>query len=99
MPPFTARVQQILSRVTFDARIGASNQLIRADVVRFGIIGVRHTLIGIGPVAYRTSTGVTDVAYRLGQEIALAVRLKRESDMIRSGIGALGIQHQYRVVY
>ena len=78
---------------------GVTYQLIRADIVRFGIIGVRHTLIGIGPVAYRTSADITvGLADRLGQEIAFAILLKRESDMIRSGIGTLGIERQRGVI-
>ena len=79
---------------------GVTYQLVRADIVRLGIIGVRHTLIGVGPVAYRTSAGITvGLAYRLGQEIALAVRvLKRESDMVCTCIGALGIERQDGVI-
>ena len=73
--------------------IPACKQFVRADVVRLAVIGIRHTLIGVSPVAHRSRLEITIAfAYRLGQEIALAVGVhERKGYVICSGIGALGV--------
>ena len=92
----TARVKHYLIRSALSARIGMGKNLEGVDIPVVHILGIRHTLVRIGPVidvagARETRRSRT----RVSKEIALAVVLhERERHVDRTGVPGDTIQRR-----